>query len=178
MESGVADRDGRRGGTDAGGIVSLAKIISEHRGAVEHDLLTETGFQLSDVGRALGWGALSSFLMNQGEGSALMRELHPKESEWATRTKTNAILADIYDILSLINANIVAGFSHRQVKQPKPYPRPVKKKTENERHFGRGALPPDKLRKWFEEKRKENAGSSISDIGSDPGPVGGTAVFN
>lgn len=92
-----------------------------------------------------------------------MREMHPDESAWSTQVKTNAILADIFDILAQINANLVALGSGRPAKQPKPYPRPIKKKPEHERHFGRDALPPDELRKWFEMKRKENAGSSISD---------------
>lgn len=126
-------------------------------------MLTKTGYQLADVGRTLKWSALNAFLMNQPEGSALMREMHPDESAWSTQVKTNAILADIFDILAQINANLVALGSGRPAKQPKPYPRPVKKKPEHERHFGRDALPPDELRKWFEMKRKENAGSSISD---------------
>lgn len=83
------------------------------------------------------------------------QELHPEYAPWATRTKTNAMLADIYDMLAQINANLVAVGSSKSAKQPKPYPRPVKKEPENVQHFGRGALPPDELRAWFEEKRKE-----------------------
>ena len=83
------------------------------------------------------------------------QELHPEYARWATRTKTNVILADIFDVLAQINANLVAIGSHMPAKQPNPYPRPVQKDPENVRHFGRGALPPDELRAWFEEKRKE-----------------------
>ena len=83
------------------------------------------------------------------------QELHPEYAVWATQTKTNVILADIFDVLAQINANLVALSSHKAAKQPKPYPRPVQKDPENVRHFGRGALPPDELRAWFEEKRKE-----------------------
>ena len=101
--------------------------------------------------------------MNQPEGSALMRELHPDESAWTTRVKTNAILADIFDILSQINQNLIAIGTGRPAKQIKPYPRPIKRRPENERHFGRDPLPPDELRKWFENKRKNNAGSSKRD---------------
>ena len=92
-----------------------------------------------------------------------MREMHPDESAWSTQVKTNAILADIFDMLAQINANLVALGSRRPAKQPKPYPRPIKKKPDQERHFGSDPLPPDELRKWFEMKRKEHAGSSISD---------------
>ena len=107
-----------------------------------------------------------------------MYALHPTESSWATLAKTNAILADIFDVLAQINANLVALGSGRPAKQPKPYPRPVKKTPENEKHIGSGALPPDELRAWFEEKRAEYAGSSISDSGSDTGPVRSTTVNN
>jgi len=83
------------------------------------------------------------------------QELHPEYAPWATRTKTNAILADILDALNQINANLVAIGSKTPAKQPNPYPRPQQKKPENVRHFGRGALPPDELRAWFEKKREE-----------------------
>ena len=92
-----------------------------------------------------------------------MRDLHPEFAEWTTRAKTNAILADIFDILANINANLIAVGSGRPAKKPKPYPRP-KAKNENEKHIGRGALPPDELRAWFERKR--HAGSSKRNINS------------
>lgn len=92
-----------------------------------------------------------------------MAEVNPDLSAWASRVKTNAILADIYDQLAVINANLLAIGSRRPAKTPKPYPRPGKKDPENTQHFGRGALPPDELRAWFEKKRAEYAGSSISD---------------
>ena len=69
--------------------------------------------------------------------------------------QVNVILADIFDVLAQINANLIAIGSHKSAKQPKPYPRPVQKDPENVRHFGRGALPPDELRAWFEKKREE-----------------------
>lgn len=165
---------GRRG---AGGIISLAKIIADHREAIEYDLLTRTGYQLSDIGSSLGWPAVRAFINHEPVDSAFVRELHPEFSTWATTAKTNAILADIFDILANINSNLVALGSGKPAKKPKPYPRPVKKEPENVKHFGRDPLPPDELRRWFEEKRK-NAGSSISDTGSDSGPVRSAAVIN
>lgn len=141
--------------TSRRGILSLANAIKEHREAIEHDLLTYTGYQLSDLGGALDWSAMRSFMHNLPIDSALGQELHPEYAPWATRTKTNEILADIFDQLAQINANLVAIGSGEAAKQPKPYPRPKQKHPENERHFGRGALPPDKLREWFEQKRKE-----------------------
>lgn len=176
MERRVKEGDGfRRHGS--GGIISLAKIIGEHRGAIEYDLITMTGYQLRDIGKSLSWSAVNSFLQNERADSALMQELHPEFAGWGSTFKTNTILADIFDMLANINSNLVALGSGKAAKQPKPYPRPVKKKPEDERHFGRGALPPDELRKWFEEKRK-HAGSSKRDSGSDSGTGRGTAVTN
>lgn len=177
MEKRITGREGS-GRSFAGGIVSLATIVSEHREAIDYDLLTKTGFEVNDIGRSLSWTALGSFLKNIDANSAFMAELHPEHAAWATQSKTNTILADIFDMLAQLNANLVALGAGRPAKKPKPYKRPTTKQPENERHFGRGALPPDELRKWFERKRLENAGSSISDLGSDSGLSGGTAIIN
>ena len=91
-------------------------------------------------------------------------EQDQEKAIWSTRMKTNFILADIYDVLNMINANIVASASRKPAKAPKKYPRPGKKSDEdNIRHFGSGALPPDELRKWMEEKRESHARSSSGD---------------
>jgi hypothetical protein len=88
--------------------------------------------------------------------------LHPDRAEWGSRTKTNIILADLWDQLAQINANLVAIGSRKPAKSPKPYPRPGVKK-DNEQHFGAEPLPPKELRAWIEEKRKKHAGNSTSD---------------
>lgn len=98
---------------------------------------------------------MKTFVRHLSADSATGQELYPEYAAWASRTKTNTILADIFDQLAQINANLVAIGSGEAAKQPNPYPRPKQKHPENERHFGRGALPPDKLREWFEQKRKE-----------------------
>lgn len=118
-----------------------------------------TGHELRDVGRTMSWTAFSAFLHHLDPEAALVREINPEGSAWATTAKTNAILADIFDMLANINSNLIAMGTGRPAKRPKPYPRPIKKQPEEERHFGRDPLPPDELRKWFEEKRK-NASSS------------------
>lgn len=135
--------------------------------AIESDLLRETGYDLEDIGRSLSWGALDSFLRHAGPDSALMRELNPDLTTWSSQTKTNVILADIFDMLAMINANLMAIGSGKPAKKPKPYPRPNKHNNpENERHFGSGALKPADLRKWFAEKRRDYAGSSTGDNNS------------
>ena len=92
-----------------------------------------------------------------GLDSATARKLHPDYAEWVTQEKTNAILADIFDMLSIINANLLAIGSGKRPKRPKPYPRPGAKK-DDEKKIGRGALPHDELVKWFEAKRRAKDG--------------------
>lgn len=85
-----------------------------------------------------------------------MWELQPEIATWSTRMKTNLILADIVDLLQQINANLVAHATGRPARAVKPYPRPGnrKKDPEDTTHIGSGALPPDELRAWMEEKRR------------------------
>ena len=128
----------------------------------------KTGYELNDVGRTLSWEALDSFLKHAAPDSALIKQLDPETAAWASTIKTNAILADIFDILATINANLMAVGSGKAARRPKPYPRPGKRSPDNEQHFGSGALPPDELRKWIEEKR--NANSSTGDHTGNASP--------
>lgn len=136
-------------------MISLARAIEQHREAIEYDLLTKTGHEVNDIGRTLSWDALDSFFKHIEPTSALMRDLYPEESAWFTTAKTNRILADIFDMLAQINANLVGLAERKPAKKPKPYPRPGQKPSDEEKHFGRGGLPPGQLREWFEAKRKK-----------------------
>lgn len=136
-------------------MISLARVVLDHREAIEHDLLTQTGHEIDDIGRTLSWDALDSFFKCIGPDSALMRELYPVESEWHGTLQTNRILVDIYDMLALINANIVGLAEHKPARKPKKYPAPWRKPDTEELHYGKGALPPDELHAWIENKRKE-----------------------
>lgn len=60
--------------------------------------------------------------------SATARIIDPDYAEWTSTIKTNAILADIYDVLAVINAQLAAMASGKKPKQPKPYPRIEQKK--------------------------------------------------
>ena len=65
------------------------------------------------------------------------------------------LLADIFDVLAMINSNLVAIGSHKKTEAPERYPRPWKT-DDGKKHIGSGALPPDELRKWFDERRKQH----------------------
>ena len=136
-------------------------------------MLTKAGYELNDIGRTLSWDALDSFLKNITVESALYREQEPESAAWVSSLKTNAILADIFDMLANINANLVAIGSHKPAKQPKAYPRPWKQ-DKNEKQIGSGGLPPDQLRAWMEEKRQQHARSSTGHNYSDPSNGRGT----
>ena len=84
----------------------------------------------------------------------IAKELAPDIAPWAYTVKTNAILADIFDMLAMINANIVALGSGKRASKPKPYERPRDNKKQ---HIGKNALPPNELRAFFDKKRKERA---------------------
>lgn len=110
---------------------------------------------MRDLGHSLSWGALKSFLSHIKPESALAREINPEVYIWASRAKTNALLADIFDLLGALNANLCAKGTGRRPKKPKPYPRPKDKEKDTEvTHIGRGALPPDQLREWFRQKEQ------------------------
>lgn len=99
---------------------------------------------MDDVGGALSWSALNSFIRNLGRDSALSREIN-NTAGWETTSQTNAILADIYDILQVIALSI----NHKK-KPIKPYPRPGAKDI---RKFGKGALPVKDLHQWIKERQ-------------------------
>lgn len=135
---------------DTGGIVSLAIFSEEHSEALEYDLLTRTIYDIDDLGGELSWFALNSFIKNLKGDSSLARDLE-KSTGWEDTLTTNRILADIYDLLQVINANLV-GMGGRKVKV-RPYPRPGMEDRDRKR-IGKGAMPYSELIKWFENKRK------------------------
>ena len=85
--------------------------------------------------------------------SALFRELRPELAQWSTAAKTNALLADIFDVLSAINANLCAKGTGKKPKRPKPYPRPGKKSTAKK--VGT-PLPIEELRRRIFGKSEKN----------------------
>lgn len=134
-------------------MIGLANFVEEHREAIERDLLCETGHELDDVGRSLSWGALASYLSTVKMGSALSNELNPELTEWATTGKTNAILADIYDQIAMVNASLRVLITRKRGHKPKPYKRPGDK--EEKQKIGKGALPISELKEWIRKKMEK-----------------------
>ena len=95
------------------------------------------GYTLNDVGGVLSWDTLGDFIAKTDPGSALSYELDPERAQWATTDGTNAILADIYDLLAAINYNLSTALSGKRQKRPVPYPRPGQKK--DKKHIGTAA---------------------------------------
>lgn len=98
--------------------------------------MTQTGHVVSDIGRSVSWRALDSFLTHIKPDSAIAKEIDPDYADWSSTIKTNAILADIYDLLAVINAHLSAVVSGKKPKQPKPYPRIDDKKTKKQMTLG------------------------------------------
>lgn len=127
---------------------------------MERDLLVQTGYSLDEVGSALSWSALGAFLTRVDPDSAIAHEIDPDVAAFSSRTKTNAILADIYDILAQINANLVAGFSRKRTSKPKRYPRPG---DDSKRRIGKaGATTVSELDSWFAAKKKKRNGGGTN----------------
>lgn len=103
------------------------------------------------MGGALRWSSLFSFIRNLGSDSALARDLG-KRTGWEDTLQTNALLADIYDMLQVINANLVGLASGGKVKKKiKPYPRPGK--DDDKKRIGKKAMPATELLDWIKEKQ-------------------------
>ena len=106
--------------------------------------MTRTGRTLNEyMGMgAAGKVALLSFLAYLPPDSALVRAMDPKNEtlEWYSRIKTNAILADLYDIY--VAAHTPKG------KRPIYYPRPKEKKS-----IGKEAIPIKDFWGWWNKER-------------------------
>lgn len=79
--------------------------------------------------------------------------MNPDIAEWSTTLRTNMILADLFDMLSMIYAQLRVIASHKRGQPPKPYKRPWEKKK-NIQHYGSGALPANEMREWIKQKQK------------------------
>lgn len=101
-------------------------------------------------------GAFSSFIKGLAGNyeSELWRSTHKDTAVWSTTLKTNALLADIYDMLAQINANLCGGLARKKALKIKPLPRPWLA-TSTKRIGGKGALPKNELREWINKHRRK-----------------------
>lgn len=104
--------------------------------------MTRTGRTLTEYMNmgAAGKAALISFIKYLPPDSALNRDMNPKDEVglWYETLKTNAILADIFDLLAR---------AHSGRRKPEPYPRPTAKKK-----IGKGAIPVSEFWDWWNNK--------------------------
>ena len=118
----------------------------------------QTGFTLDDVGSAMSWSALGAFLHRVEPDGAIAHEIEPEIAAFSSRFRTNAILADIYDILAQINANLVAGFSRKRPQKPRRYPRPG---DNDKRRIGKNnGMTMSELDNWFAQKKQQRGGGA------------------
>lgn len=108
--------------------------------------MTRTRYTLDDVGGALSWRSLLAFIKYLGSDSALARDLG-KSTGWEETIKTNAILADCFDLLQTMRAEQVWWHNKKRLKT-KPYPRPGAD-NDNKRKLGKGPVPVDELREMI-----------------------------
>lgn len=73
-----------------------------------------------------------------------------KSTGWESTLKTNAILADIYDLLQVIHRDL-CSLGGNKPKKIKPYPRPGRDK--DTKRIGKGAMPYYQLREWIKERQ-------------------------
>ena len=105
--------------------------------------MTRTGRTLNEYMSmgAAGKVALISFIKYLPPNTALYQAMNPKDEygAWYETVKTNAILADLYDVF--VAANTKKG------RRAKPYPRPQEHKT-----IGKGAIPISEFWDWWNSK--------------------------
>lgn len=138
---------------DAGGIISLAKLITEHGRALNYDLMTRVGSSLYSVPEKLNWADLRDFVTYLDAGSALASEVSPENAGWQGDEKVPMLLAHIADLL----ANFSYGYAITHMKKtaqrpkpPQPIPRPgVAEPKSSTKKFGEGAIPISEFDEWW-----------------------------
>lgn len=79
---------------------------------------------LDDVPARLSWRALGVFVRHLDVTSAYVREVEPELAQWVAPESLRPMLADLYDLMSSLNYNLVSANSKHRPRKPKPYPRP------------------------------------------------------
>ena len=127
--------------------------MEKYGDSLEYDLFCRTGHSTKELGSTLDWATMYNFVTHLDEHSAFAKQVSPDAVEWGSITKTNFILADIFDMLSAINYNVRQLGGGKTLQKPKPYPRPGK--NSNKQRFGKGAIPVTDIRDWVKSYRKK-----------------------
>jgi hypothetical protein len=127
-----------------GGIAGLCCLLEDHAEAIEYDLLA-LGLRLDDLGtEALTWRDLYVVVHRSGPASALIRELQPELSAWASGAVLADLLAHAVDLLAGGNWQRAGK---RTAPKPKPIPRPGRK-TESTK-YGSDPIPVKDFDNWW-----------------------------
>jgi hypothetical protein len=128
----------------SGGIAGLALILADHGEAVEYDLLA-LGLRLDDLGtERLSWRDLFVVIHRAGPTSALMREVQPELSAWASGFVLADLLAHAVDLLAGGNWQRAGK---KTAPKPKPIPRPGKKVEAQK--YGSKPIPVKDFDDWW-----------------------------
>lgn len=127
-----------------GGIAGLALILKDHGEAVEFDLLS-MGLRLDDLGTdRLTWRDLYVVIHRAGPRSALMREVQPELSAWASGLVLADLLAHAVDLLAGGNWQRAGK---KTAPKPKPIPRPGRKAESTK--YGSDPIPVKDFDDWW-----------------------------
>lgn len=130
-------------GYHAGGIRSLAQLVTEHGGAVRYELL-RVGRHLEDLGTTrLSWLDIQAVVQHAPPGNAIARAVAPDASGWGI---SDYLLAAIANLLATANWQ-------RQQDDRAPRPKPIlppgidDPATEG---YGSDAIPLDQFNDWWD----------------------------
>jgi len=79
-------------------------------------------------------------------------------SQWSTITKTNYILADIFDQISVTNAMLKMLITKKKGKKPEPYKRPGTKETRTKRMGKKPLANANEMREWIRKRQVRKDG--------------------
>lgn len=96
----------------------------------------------------VGWRNVADLArcLLKDQGSYTWRAEHAEEASYSEPLQTNAILADVYDLLAHFATAYAAAHSRSKPSQPKRYPRPWAKDQER---IGRDPIPISKFNEWY-----------------------------
>ena len=97
---------------------------------------------------AFGWRNVAALARHiaQDRGSYTWRALHAEDAAYRDAYQTNAMLADLYDLVNALSHLYASAHSKRAVPRPKPYPRPWKR---DDGRIGKGAIPISQFEAWY-----------------------------